>query len=299
MMDDDESASATAQRNLAGSRDQPTPSHVTPFCPIVIRIDECSSSSSSNNNSDSENDNDNDRSREEDYGICNGGSAGKLNSQILAQPQHRTVQTLHNKQQQQPRDLLTLPNNNNALGCKSSPILSQRCSPSLLDVPENSELSTVKATAVRLNLRTRTSSFMEWQAKWLDNSRAPPQFPLPVEEGSASGEEGVVDRLTKERMERICEALDWLKTELKEMRSLDQHLARQLLSLRHDIHQLRLRRSCQEHRDLLDDVQSELEEQVEMSDVLDLPNDLTLNDTPLKQIGVTRMNISRRRFSMC
>ena len=84
----------------------------------------------------------------------------------------------------------------------------------------------------------------------------------------------------------------------KEMQSMDQHLARQLLSLRHDIHQLRLSRSCQQHRELLDDVQSELEEQEELSDVLDLPSS-TLSDTPLKQIGVTRMNISARRFSTC
>ena len=82
------------------------------------------------------------------------------------------------------------------------------------------------------------------------------------------------------------------------MQHVDQHLARQLLSLRHDIHQLRLSRSCQEHQELLDDVHSELQEQGELSELLDLPN-TSLNHTPLQQIGVTRMNISARRFSTC
>lgn len=82
------------------------------------------------------------------------------------------------------------------------------------------------------------------------------------------------------------------------MRCMDQHLARQLLALRHDINQLRLRRSCKEHRDLLDDVQSDLEEQEELSDILDLPNTSVYN-TRLKQLGVTRMNLSARRFSTC
>ena len=83
------------------------------------------------------------------------------------------------------------------------------------------------------------------------------------------------------------------------MQNLDQHLARQLLSLRHDIHQLRLSKSCQLHRDLLDDVQSEFEEQEDLPDILDLPNNAALNDTPLKSLGVTRMNLSARRFSTC
>ncbi|KAK7487336.1 hypothetical protein BaRGS_00021425 [Batillaria attramentaria] len=177
-------------------------------------------------------------------------------------------------------------NNNYGWPVRLSPTLPRRSSPNFLEAPENCDLSHVKATAIRLNLRTRRSSFLEWQAAC---ARAPPQLP-PSDD--------IKDRLTSERKERINDALDWLKTELTEMRSMDQHLARQLLSLRHDIHQLRLRRSCQLHRDLLDDVQSEFEEQEELSDVLDLPNSM-LSDTPLKQLGVTRMNISARRFSTC
>lgn len=84
----------------------------------------------------------------------------------------------------------------------------------------------------------------------------------------------------------------------EEMRTQDQTLARQFLTIKQDIAQLKLRRSCEEHQEMLEDVQSELEELNEMSDVLDLPVS-SLSDTPLKQLGITRMNMSRRRFSMC
>ncbi|XP_076456545.1 protein FAM167B-like isoform X2 [Babylonia areolata] len=175
----------------------------------------------------------------------------------------------------------------------TSPSCAVRHSPNVLEVPENSDLSTVKATALRLHLRTRTSSFLEWQAKWLDRPCPPPELlPVPAEV------DGCVGRLTNERRDRINEALAWLRTEL-EMQCVDQHLARQLLSLRHDIHQLRLSRSCQQHQDLLDDVQSEMEEQEELPDVLDLPSAASLSDTPLRHLGVTRMNIYARRFSTC
>ena len=83
-----------------------------------------------------------------------------------------------------------------------------------------------------------------------------------------------------------------------EMRAQDQLLARQLLTIRSDIHQLKLARSCEEHQDMLDDVQSELEDLQEFADVLDLPR-YTFTDSPLKHLGVTRMNFSARRFSTC
>ena len=82
------------------------------------------------------------------------------------------------------------------------------------------------------------------------------------------------------------------------MRTQDQALARKFLELKQEIAQLKLRKSCEEHQDMLDDVQSELEENNEMSDILDLPMS-TLGDTPLKHLGITRMNMFTRRFSTC
>ncbi|XP_041361095.1 protein FAM167B-like [Gigantopelta aegis] len=156
---------------------------------------------------------------------------------------------------------------------------------------ELSDLAILKQTTARLNLSTRRPSFVAWRAQCVEaaENHALPKPQLGMDGG---------DRLTSERKERIDSALEWLRNELHEMRSQDQALARQLLTIRHDIHQLKLRRMSQEHRELLDDVQSELEELGELPDVLDLPVDL-LSDNPLKQIGVTRMNLSTRRFSTC
>ena len=80
------------------------------------------------------------------------------------------------------------------------------------------------------------------------------------------------------------------------MRSQDQELARTLLTLRQDIQQLKLKRSYEDHKEMLDDVQCDMEEVQEMKDVCDLPIDTPEN--PLKRLGVTPMNFSSRRFSI-
>lgn len=81
------------------------------------------------------------------------------------------------------------------------------------------------------------------------------------------------------------------------MRSQDEALARQLLSLRHDIYKLKLKRSCEEHQEMMDDVKLDLEEIDELHQICDLPFE-KLYDNPLKHLGVTRMNINDRRFSL-
>lgn len=82
------------------------------------------------------------------------------------------------------------------------------------------------------------------------------------------------------------------------MRAVDHNLATQLLTLRNDIHRLKLERSCENHQDLLEDVKDELSERETLSAVCDIPYDMA-DDNPLKHLGVTRMNICSRRFSMC
>lgn len=87
-----------------------------------------------------------------------------------------------------------------------------------------------------------------------------------------------------------------------EMRSMDKNLAKNLLSLRREINKLKLEMSCQEHEDLLEDAQDELEALQELSEMCDYPLDeLNFGETlrPLKNIGVTRLNLSARRFSTC
>lgn len=86
-----------------------------------------------------------------------------------------------------------------------------------------------------------------------------------------------------------------------EMRVQDQQLARQLMRLRSDIHKLKIEQTCHLHRKMLNDATFELEERDELSDLLcDSP--LTPGcglSAPLKLIGVTKMNINARRFSLC
>lgn len=83
------------------------------------------------------------------------------------------------------------------------------------------------------------------------------------------------------------------------MRQEDEVLARKLLSIRHDIHQLKLQRSCEEHQDMLDDVTMDMEENDELQEISDFPIKDSVHDTPLKHLGVTKMHLSARRFSTC
>lgn len=86
-----------------------------------------------------------------------------------------------------------------------------------------------------------------------------------------------------------------------EMRLQDQQLARQLMRLRGDINKLKIEQTCRLHRRMLNDAAFGLEEQDELSDLFcdsPLASSFSLS-TPLKLIGVTKMNINSRRFSLC
>lgn len=152
-------------------------------------------------------------------------------------------------------------------------------------------LEGVKAMANRLNLATRRPSYQQWRDLYIGSSGVP-RFPDLSREDQADG------KLTEERKDRINSALEWIKTELGQMRAVDHNLATQLLTLRNDIHRLKLERSCENHQDLLEDVKDELSERETLSAVCDIPYDMA-DDNPLKHLGVTRMNICSRRFSMC
>lgn len=81
------------------------------------------------------------------------------------------------------------------------------------------------------------------------------------------------------------------------MRLSDHKLARQLLSLRRDIHQVKLQHSSAQHKVVLEEAFDQIkDERDEIAEVCDLPPD-QLSPT-LKQFGVTRMNLSTRRFSV-
>lgn len=87
----------------------------------------------------------------------------------------------------------------------------------------------------------------------------------------------------------------------REMQVQDNRLARQLIRLRSEIHRLKVEQVCHRHKEMLDDASYELEECGEESDLLcDIPMKAAFAlSTPLKHLGLTKMNINSRRFSLC
>ncbi|GAB1600042.1 protein FAM167B isoform X1 [Argonauta hians] len=150
-----------------------------------------------------------------------------------------------------------------------------------------SDMAQLKATTSRLNLTTKRPSYIAWQAKVLEGPTI-----LKHMANTAC--------LSKDKRIWITNNLQCITEELADMRSQDQHLARQLLCIRQDIQRIKLDKSCEVHQHMLADVQLEMEELEELAEICDLlPHDSELYDNPLRHIGITRMNICRRRFSTC
>ncbi|NXT26213.1 F167A protein, partial [Syrrhaptes paradoxus] len=190
--------------------------------------------------------------------------------------------------------------------------------------PPDDHLRSLKALTEKLRLETRRPSYLEWKAKLEEQSWKSPQ-PAGEEEEEANEAKKAMGEtiplrkvqlhvngspaqdkvtLTSGRIggfESIDEALTWLRKELAEMRLQDQQLARQLMRLRSDINKLKIEQTCHLHQRMLNDATYELEERDELSDLFcDFPlvSSFSLS-TPLKLIGVTKMNINSRRFSLC
>ncbi|NXL03423.1 F167A protein, partial [Mesembrinibis cayennensis] len=166
---------------------------------------------------------------------------------------------------------------------------------------EEESLDSVKALTAKLKLQTRRPSYLEWEARvrgqpW--RSRTP---------GVARGAEQGPGHPEDERDSGVCgfatmeSALEWLRTELQEMQAADQRLAQQLMRLRAQLHRLKVEQACHQHKEMLDDATFGLEGCEEDSDLLCNipPKAAFLLSMPLKHIGVTRMNINSRRFSLC
>ena len=85
------------------------------------------------------------------------------------------------------------------------------------------------------------------------------------------------------------------------MRQQDQDLARTLVSLRRDLHEVKLARCAAEHRELLEDA---MEAEEERDDELHGRAGQVCDALPearspaLRNYGLTRMNITARRFSV-
>ncbi|XP_074144015.1 protein FAM167A [Sminthopsis crassicaudata] len=189
--------------------------------------------------------------------------------------------------------------------------------------PPDDHLLSLKVLTEKLRLQTRRPSYLEWQAKLEEQTW---NFPKSTDEqegkesrksteeelpplrklqqqlhGSNSQDQPPLTTRKLDSFESIDEALHWLRKELAEMRLQDQQLARQLMRLRSDINKLKIEQTCHLHRRMLNDATYELEERDELSDLFcdsPLASSFSLS-TPLKVIGVTKMNINTRRFSLC
>ncbi|CAL1574888.1 unnamed protein product [Knipowitschia caucasica] len=169
------------------------------------------------------------------------------------------------------------------------------------------DLDSVKALTQKLKLQTRRPSYLEWQERvqsrpWKDSSAADsseeqvPSVPTILRDENS---ELVVRNICG--FDTIDDALEFLRKELREMQLQDNRLARQLIGLRSEIHRLKVEQVCKRHKEMLEDATLELEECGEESDLLcDIPMKAAFAlSTPLKHIGLTKMNINSRRFSLC
>uniref|UniRef100_A0A673TW18 Family with sequence similarity 167 member B n=1 Tax=Suricata suricatta TaxID=37032 RepID=A0A673TW18_SURSU len=143
---------------------------------------------------------------------------------------------------------------------------------------EEESLDSVKALTAKLQLQTRRPSYLEWTARVQSQAwhRAQPRPGLGVP-GTLCG------------FDSMDSALEWLRQELREMQAQDQQLAGQLLRLRAQLHRLKVDQACHLHQELLDEAELELE--------LEPGAGLALAP-PLRHLGLTRMNISSRRFTL-
>ncbi|ELU10829.1 hypothetical protein CAPTEDRAFT_223646 [Capitella teleta] len=97
--------------------------------------------------------------------------------------------------------------------------------------------------------------------------------------------------------QRIGHALTWLRQELSQMKEQDEELARTLVKLRRELHKLKLERCSAEHRALLEDAIDAEQELHEPSCRISDSIPEALSPT-LRNYGLTRMNITARRFSV-
>ncbi|XP_029349716.1 protein FAM167A [Echeneis naucrates] len=169
------------------------------------------------------------------------------------------------------------------------------------------DLDSVKALTEKLKLQTRRPSYLEWQERvqsgpWKEScsADAPGEHVLSMPALLRNDNSEMVVRNIC-GFDTIDDALEFLRKELREMQVQDNRLARQLIRLRGEIHRLKVEQVCDRHKEMLDDATYELEECGEESDLLcDIPMKAAFTlSTPLKHLGLTKMNINSRRFSLC
>ncbi|XP_028293718.1 protein FAM167A [Gouania willdenowi] len=170
------------------------------------------------------------------------------------------------------------------------------------------DLDSVKALTEKLKLQTRRPSYLEWQERvqspqWKE--RHPTESLGSEDQTKVPVPAGLRDEEPQQRsvcgFDSMDDALEFLKKELRELQIMDNHIARTLIRLRRELIRVKVEQVCDRHKEMLDDATYELEECGEESDLLcDIPMKAAFAlSTPLKHLGLTKMNINCRRFSLC
>ncbi|XP_072545373.1 protein FAM167A [Salminus brasiliensis] len=161
--------------------------------------------------------------------------------------------------------------------------------PSHLEV--RAQLESHRAKCLEASVAAREGQLQAWSSlKWSKSSLSSPKH-----QGQRHPSESL------KGFGSIGEALEWLRKELREMRAQDQQLACQLMRLHTDLNKLKIEQTCSQHRKMLNDATFELEERDEMLELLcdgPVASGFSLS-APLKLLGITKMNINSRRFSLC
>ena len=126
--------------------------------------------------------------------------------------------------------------------------------------------------------------------------------PRVVEDFETSDESICHDPSHETRKENLQRSIDWLREELLAMKQQDQDIARRLISIRLEIQRVRLQHSIVTHKAILENVTHDVEYEKEFTyNHCDLPEHLiAVTQTPVlhKNMGITKLNITSRRFSL-
>uniref|UniRef100_H2XQA8 Uncharacterized protein n=1 Tax=Ciona intestinalis TaxID=7719 RepID=H2XQA8_CIOIN len=159
------------------------------------------------------------------------------------------------------------------------------------------DLHQLKELSNKLNLATRRPSVVQWK-QFLSTAVSGQHDDATIKAiENPTKNENTED--VSARYRRVGQMFEKLRRDLVIMRIEDNKLARKLLDVRSEMNLVRAQKSCAEHADMLDDVTIELEEEEELTGLIKgKPTSLLSAFSPLRNIGVSRMNLNRRRFSI-
>ncbi|XP_063405605.1 protein FAM167B-like [Mytilus trossulus] len=156
--------------------------------------------------------------------------------------------------------------------------------------PKSTSLFRLKCTASKLGLDNRRPSIEAWKERYKGRKSINDDFEKD-DDLEINGE------FSKGKIKSINSSLEWLKSELTEMKKQDQSLASQFLKIKKAIYKLKLEWSCLDHQCMIEDAETDIDALDELRRVTDLPLQSEI-DLSLKEKGFTKFNVSNRRYSM-